>query len=638
MKHQLSVVGMPNADLPIFEEKQGKEWVSYGKEDQYGDYLLNLYLNSSIHSAIVNGIGEMIYGYGLHARDWERDAGTKEQWLRVNKLLEASDPDVLKRAASDLKLYGQTYLNVIWNVPRTKVVQLKHLPVHTMRAGVADEKGKVYCYYYKADWTKGRTRPQAIKAFCMEDRTEASTCLQIKRYTPGFHYYGLPDYEGSTGYIDLDQQVQRFHLNNIKNGLFPSMLLSFNNGQPTDDEAQQIESAVLDKFSGSEGAGRVMITFSDGTDRAPSITPVNANAADGMYEHLSKEVTNKILSGHRVTSPLLFGVRGDGTGFGSNAQEMVDAYSLLHHSVVVPFQELLLEGLGPIFETLGVSLDLYFKPLKPAGFLAIEEGAADVTQSYTGMQVSSALDIIAKQVIGELSKEQAIQLLITMLGFPADTARTLFDTQGTAVAEPQQVELSGVLEALLLEGEDPDPDYELIDVREVDYDQEEAHDALWKFATISPSGPGGSSDQDRPLIKVRYRYAPEAVDTTGNPSRDFCRSMVSAGKVYTKEAIEKAGRNGVNPGFGYRGSDSYNVFFYKGGPRCRHYWERATFLRKNNQEISVNQARKLITSLPVKERDAQRLPVNPRQVAQLPNDMRYKGYHPNNKNRPKDAR
>ena len=584
MKHNFSVVGMPQADVPLFEEKQGKEWVAYGQQDKYGEYLLNLYLNSSIHSAIVNGIADMIYGHGLQADDRELNDGTKEQWLRIQKLLEQSDPDILKRLATDLKLYGQCYVNTIWNVTRTRIVCLKHLPVHTMRAGLADESGKVKTYFHKWDWTKGRNRPLAIKAFCMEDRTEASTCLHIKRYTPGFHYYGLPDYEGSTGYIDLDQQIQRFHLNNIKNGLFPSMLVSFNNGIPTDEEAQAIEQSVLDKFSGSEGAGKVLITFSDGTDRAPTVVPVQANNADGMYEYLSKEVSSKILSGHRVTSPLLFGVRGEGGGWGNNAEEMKDAYELLLASVIKPFQQLLLQGLGPIFQTLGVELELSFKQLRPAGFLAEPEPAP-------------------------------VQM------------------------EEQEVDLSGALEDLLLEGEDPDPDYDEIDAREVDYDLEDTYDALWKFASISPSGPSGTSEQDNPLIKVRYRYAPQRVGMgkTGE-SRNFCRDMVNAGKVYKREAIVAAGRRGVNPGFGFRGGDSYNVFLYKGGPRCMHYWERVTFLKKGNKEISVNQARKLITSIPVKERDKYRLPVNPPEVAQRPTDMPHKGYHPKNQNRPKDAR
>lgn len=584
MKQNFSVVGMPQADVPLFEEKQGKEWVAYGQQDKYGEYLLNLYLNSSIHSAIVNGIADMIYGHGLQADDRELNDGTKEQWLRIQKLLEQSDPDILKRLATDLKLYGQCYVNTIWNVTRTRIVCLKHLPVHTMRAGLADESGKVKTYFHKWDWTKGRNRPLAIKAFCMEDRTEASTCLHIKRYTPGFHYYGLPDYEGSTGYIDLDQQIQRFHLNNIKNGLFPSMLVSFNNGIPTDEEAQAIEQSVLDKFSGSEGAGKVLITFSDGTDRAPTVVPVQANNADGMYEYLSREVSSKILSGHRVTSPLLFGVRGEGSGWGNNAEEMKDAYELLLASVIKPFQQLLLQGLGPIFQTLGVELELSFKQLRPAGFLAEPEPAP-------------------------------VQM------------------------EEQEVDLSGALEDLLLEGEDPDPDYDEIDSREVDYDLEDTYDALWKFASITPSGPSGTSEQDNPLIKVRYRYAPQRVGMgkTGE-SRNFCRDMVNAGKVYKREAIVAAGRRGVNPGFGFRGGDSYNVFLYKGGPRCMHYWERVTFLKKGNKEISVNQARKLITSIPVQERDKYRLPVNPPEVAQRPTDMPYKGYHPKNTNRPKDAR
>ena len=638
-KTALSVIDLPVYDTPVFEEKQGKEWVEYGRNDEYGTYLEQLYLGSSIHSAVVNGVAAMIYGEGLDATDKEDERG-KEQWLRLQTLLLSSEPDVLRKAAMDLKLYGQCYFNVIWNTPRTRVVEMRHLPVHTLRAGVCDSEGKVKLYYYKPDWSKKNSKPDVIKSFCPEDRTEASRVLHVKRYSPSFHYYGVPDYVGSTGYVELDNKIQTFHLNNIKNGLFPSMMISFNNGVPTDEEQRLIEAKVNDKFGGAEGAGKVLITFNDGTETQPSFTPVANNGTDTMYEYLSREVNSKVLSGHRVTSPLLFGVRGDGTGFGNNAQEMVDAYSLLHHSVIVPFQRMLLDGLGPVFESIGVSLNLYFKPLKPAGFLAIEEGAADVTQSYTGIQVSSALDIIGKQVLGELSKEQAIQLLITMLGFPPEVANTLFETQGTALPQValSEVDLSGVAEWLIEQGEDVDSDeWEMIDSRPVNYEMEATHDALWQFASVPSSAPDEKSKQDRPLIKVRYMYAPQEVDMGAKgPSRDFCRKMVGAAKVFRKEDIEAA--KGANPGFGKGGASTYDVFLYKGGPRCHHWWQRVTYLRKDNKRISVRDARKLIASLPPAERKKNTPPVNPKEVAMWPNDMDYKGFHPDNPKKPADAR
>ena len=336
-KTDFSVLGLPIHDVPLFEERQGKDWVTYGADDRYGEYLEGLFLGSSINSAIISGVGAMIYGEGLDATDRDASDGHREQWVRLQRLLSSSDPELLRKLALDLKLYGQCYINTIWNRSRTELAQLKHLPVHTLRAGVCDSTGKIDVWYYKNDWTD-KEKPLTIRSFDDEDRTEASRVLQIKRYAPSYHYYGLPDYVGSTGYIDLDQEIQSFHLNNIKNGLFPSMMLSFTNGVPTDQERAQIERKVQDKFSGADNAGKLLITFNDGPETAPQFTPISTNGSDAMYEYLSREVTTKVLSGHRVTSPLLFGVRAEGGGFGSNADELRDSYSLFTNTVVVPFQ------------------------------------------------------------------------------------------------------------------------------------------------------------------------------------------------------------------------------------------------------------------------------------------------------------
>ena len=117
---------MPSNDRPIFQEMQGKDWVSYGANDTYAQYLEGLYLGSSIHSAIVSGVGAMIYGEGLDAKDREQSDGTREQWLRLQNLLGESDPELLRKLALDLKLYGQCYVNTIWNTARTQIVRMCH--------------------------------------------------------------------------------------------------------------------------------------------------------------------------------------------------------------------------------------------------------------------------------------------------------------------------------------------------------------------------------------------------------------------------------------------------------------------------------------------------------------------------------
>jgi len=576
-KHEFNVFGLPTHELPLFTEKTGRDWVDYGFDNQYGDYLRDLYLGSSIQAAVVNGVSEMIYGDGLDATDREEQP---EQWLKTQKLLENSDDDIMRQLCFDLKLYGQCYVQVIWNRVRTEVAELRFLPAHTVRTGIADSQGRVDCYYVSPDWSRMREprfAPVKYPALDLEDRSEAAVVYQIKAYQPGIFYYGLPDYVGATNYVELDREISSFHLNNIRNGLFPSMLLSFNNGVPTDEERRTIERHVNDKFSGSGNAGRLLISFNDGSDSAPQLTPVNPNDNDGMYEFLAKECTTKILAGHRVTSPLLFGIRGDGSGFGNNAEELRDAFSLFQNTVIKPYQRTLLDGLQVIFNVNGINLDFYFKTLKPADFIDVEA--------------------VKAQTVDDQEKE----------GIEQEFSATERD-------------LNPAADWLLDRGEDEDEEYELIDEREVDYDREKEFDALWTFARVPSSNPAGKSEQDTDLIKVRYSYAGSQPD---DKSRQFCRKMMNAKKVYRKEDILGASNRAVNPGWGPEGANTYNLFFYKGGGSCRHFWSRRTYLKKNNKKVSVNQAQKIIRAAGP---DAQRLQPNDPKVAQRPRDMVNRGF------------
>ena len=591
-------MGMPVHDIPQFEEVQGKNWISYGSDDCYGDYLESLYLGSSIHSAIVNGVGAMIYGKGLDAVERDDSDGNKEQWLRLQSLLNTSDDELLKKLALDLKLYGQCYVNTIWNKARTSVAQMKHLPVHTMRAGIADSEGKIHEWYYKSSWNKSNDRvsPNVLKSFSSEDRTNASTVLQIKRYSPSFHYYGLPDSQGSNGYVELDIQVQSFHLNNISNSLMPSMMLSFSNGIPTDQERADIERKVYEKFSGSNNAGKLLITFNDGPDTAPKIEPIASNGSDDMYTYLSGEITNKVLTGHRITSPLLFGVSGN-SNWGSSADELNDSYSLFHNTVIEEFQDILLKGLSPVFVANSINLDLFFIPSKPANFINIDEDTTEVVKPV-------------KEEMKSASSEDK----------------------------------EAVAEALIALGEDAPDGYELIDERKVDYDDEDRLDGMINgvnLASAIPATSDQSKEQDNPLFKIRYQYAPLKIDQMPYPSRDFCVKMVNAARFYTKENIYKAGRTSVNAGWGPKGASKYDIWLnscesnrydmYKGGGSCAHYWSRFTFLKKDNKKITAKQRQAIINALDPAERKAVTPKKNDSKVAERPRDMDYRGFLPSNK-------
>ena len=187
----------------------------------------------------------------------------------------------------------------------------------------------------------------------------------------------------------------------------------------------------------------------------------------------------------------------------------------------------------------------------------------------------------------------------------------------------EETNLDGVADFLESKGEEVGDGWLLIDEREVDYDREDEYDALWNFARTLKNNPSAKSSQDNEIVRVRYAYAPQTADSK---SRDFCTRMVNALKVYRKEDIVQAGSQAVNPGWGPEGANTYDIWLYKGGGSCRHFWMRQTYLKENNTLISVNEAKRIIQSLPPDERKKNRLEENERKVAQRPRDMVNRGF------------
>ena len=370
----LNLVKLSHYNIPHLVEKYNQDWVSFGEDNLYPNYLLELFLGSAINGALVKSIGAMIYGEGLAATNADDNTDTKESYLKLTELLHNSDDNVLKDLALDLKLFGGCYVNVIWSRDRSKIAKLTHIPAQFIRSGKMID-GEVDTYYYSADWSrykKGEYRPRAYAAFNTEDRTQASQILMIREKNPALFYGFAPDYIAATDWIQMELEIAQFHLSNITSGMTPSMHVSFNNGVPTQEERRTIERQLNQKFAGSGNAGKILITFNDGTDTKPTIEPIQMNDAQNAWVEMQKAAVNNILAGHRCTSPILFGIRAEGGGLGNNADELRDAFSLFSNSVVKPFQSTLIRGLEKIFAVNDINLDLYFKSLKPADFIDLD--------------------------------------------------------------------------------------------------------------------------------------------------------------------------------------------------------------------------------------------------------------------------
>lgn len=529
----LEFIQLQSYTAPSIIEQKNKDWVQYGDDNNYYQYLIDLYHGSPTNNACIKGIADQIYGLGLELTSSSKNL---PGYIEFKTMFAADD---LRAIIMDLKMLGQASFQLIKSKDKKKYVKAKHFPQQTLRPAKCNDKGEIEKYYYYPDWAniKRGTQPTEIRAWGY-DESSNECILTIKPYSTGSFYFAPVDYQGGTQYANLESEISNFHINNIMNGLAPSMLINFNNGQPPAEVKDTVEAQIKSKFGGSSNAGRFIISWNDGKDSAADITPVQLSDAHNQYQFLSTESMTKIMVAHRVVSPLLLGIK-DGTGFGNNAEELKSASILFDNVVIRPFQRLVIDAVTKVLNHNGYNLNMYFKTLQPLEFTDLTGNVVDdeTREEETGVSLS-----LKKKI----------------------------DLRDMTIADEDSW-----LEHLKTRGEIINTDeWELIDVREVtDADDEMEFNMAYE-------NPNKKSSDDKGVYKIRYRYGPNIVSDN---SRQFCTAMVSesqGGVIYRREDIIAMGDDGVNGQFAPSGTSSYSIWKYKGGVSCHHRWERLTFRRK----------------------------------------------------------
>ena len=370
MKNNNSNVRMLNLsgyEAPKVEEVVGKEWISYGENNDYFDSLIERYLGSPTNSRCINGIVDMIAGRGLECTDSEV---LPEQHAKMKLLLKKRE---VKRVAHDYKMLGQAAVQLIYNKSKTKIVKVVHHPMETLRAEKCDKNGTIRAYYYHPKWAelKHSDSPKRIPTFRNGSKGQKVEIYIFKPYRSGFYYYSPVDYTGCLQYCSLEEEVSNYHINNIKQGLQPTLLMNFNNGVPNAETQELIERKIYDKFSGSSNAGKFILAFNDSQETAADIQPIHLPDAHAQYQFMSDEATQKIMLGHGIVSPILLGIK-DNTGFGNNAEELRTAAVLMDNVIIKPLQDGLIDGFEEILSYNKINLDLYFVTIQPIEFTSME--------------------------------------------------------------------------------------------------------------------------------------------------------------------------------------------------------------------------------------------------------------------------
>jgi hypothetical protein len=580
------VLSLASYVAPELTESKDGDYVQYGDKNSYYKFLIDRYTNSATNNAVINGVSRLIYGKGLTALD---AASKPNDYASFITMFKSED---VRKLVVDLKMLGQCAMQVLYSKDHKKVISVQHISVHLICPEKCNKEGKIANYYYSDNWDNVKEyAPIKIPAF--NTSTSDTEILFVKPYSVGMKYFSGVDYQGGLPYATLEEEIAQYLITETQNSFSGTKIVNVNGGRYTDEQQDDISNKIKSSLTGSKGQ-KVIVAFNENQELATTVVDIPLNDAPKHYEYLSTESRDKILTAHNVTSPLMFGII-TGTGFSSNADELATSMTAFDNTIVRSFQDLLIDAFNSILAFNNITLKLHFKTLNP---------------------FEKPIDA-APQVAASLSSQKS------------------------------------ALQVILDECEDAEQnDWIIVDSRDVELDDEdvlnnhidslnsELHEKLNKKTVLSKlinlvstgtARPTAISKQDELVkeryFKVRYKYV-------GNksPERDFCNAMLSANKLYRKEDIDKMSSQIVNAGFGEFGADVYDIFKYKGGPRCHHKFERVTMMYDFNndkaglQEIGTRAAE--IRGFKV---------TNPYEVSIYPNNLPLKGFSPNNTNLPSDV-
>jgi len=616
------VLKLASYEPPVIEESKKNEWVTYGENNSYYTFLMERYKNSTTNNAIINNISRLIYGKGLSATDANKKPN---EYAQMKAMVSAED---LRKVVLDFEMLGQAAFQVHYTADRKKVQKLYHIPVHLLAPEKCNKDGEIEAYYYSNNWEDIRNyAPERIPAFGFGN--EKVEILIVQPYSVGMKYFSYVDYQGGIPYAVLEEEISNYLINEVQRGFSGRIVVNFNNGVPTPEEQDIIKSKVLSQLSGTDGH-KLIVAFNNNSESKTTVDAMPVNDAPDLYNQLSEECMRKIMLSHNVTSPLLFGIATT-TGFSSNADELQNSFILFDNMVIKPKQEVILEAIDQALAYNNVSLDLRFEELQPL------DAEGDLTKTDEAEKVITAINSLSPLVANKVLESMTPNEIRALVGLKAEAGGSdIAPVQMSAEATDEE------LDVLLndLEGEVLGEEWERVTEREVKADnistEEWVNNALnpkksvlAKLASIIKSEPSRESNLDKSVYKVRYEYS----ERYSKPnSRDFCVKMMSrtaSGVVYRLEDIDKASRAGVNSELGHKGQP-YDLFKFKGGVNCSHYWKEVLYKLKQKdgkyvEDKSLSSSNE-VNSIP---KSYQPKPTGNAQSKVAPIDMPNNGHHPN---------
>lgn len=623
-----------NHKVPEFKEVKNKRWVFFGDDNMYCEYLIELSLRSSTHGAILKGKSGYVAGMGIGYSS--KGASLQSQALANEFIRQINADNFYEQIISDFELFNGFFIEPIYNKAGNKLKSINYIPFNKMR--VAPDES---VYFYSNDWKieKGdnpeKTGYKEFKPFD-ENNIQSNQLFYFKvlsaKNGKEKNVYPTPSYIGCTTSIETEIEIDNYHFNNVRTGWSVGTLLSFNNGVPTEEAKEEIEKAIKNKFQGTDRAGSVAITFNNSAENAPTITSFTPSDLDKQFITIGDRVRQSIFSGHRISSPTLFGVATAGTLGQRN--EMIDAYELFQNTYVAPRQQMIEEVLNLFGRKYGLTCKLEIKKVQAVltgltdsqingaltpqevrerlGLAPLKENKNDKAKDIINA-INSLSPLVANKVLESMSQEE----IRSLVGLTGTTAEPL--TQTSFVKEEiyevlferewnNETDEDAILEfnKMNFKSELTANERAIIDL--LTKDELTPSDAIAKVLKISEAevnklidklNAGGYLDGTTAttsgldvvyadgaktgLIEVKYKYDWRPNVTPDNNARDFCKEMLSKHGASQSGWLTRSEIENLDNGQDLPVWDSRGGWWNKGGvsvPFCRHNWFQMVVKKK----------------------------------------------------------
>lgn len=316
------------------KEINGKDFIAWGNNNQYPQYLFSLYSDCATLQSIINGTSDFICGNDIicNVPNFATSINKKGDTIA----------ELLQHIAVDYLIFGGFAIQVIKDF-NNNISELYYIDFSKLRT---DKKNEVI--FYSEDWDKsfGRVKYITYPKFNPNDNNPTSIIYYKGNKTRTT--YPTPLYNASIIACELEKKINQFHLNEISNNFLSSKIINFNSGVPDDDLKEEIERNINEKFSGEENAGRILISFNENKENETTVTDIAQDNFADRYNALAKRMREQIFTAFRAT-PNLFGLMTETTGF--NSQEFAEAFKLYNKTTVRPIQNVIIEMFNKLFNT-----------------------------------------------------------------------------------------------------------------------------------------------------------------------------------------------------------------------------------------------------------------------------------------------